>query len=156
MDFFSFDKSKLTMSILMTPDKANFSGNVHGGEILKYLDQVAYACASRYCGNYVVTISVDRVIFRHPIKVGTLVTFLASINYTGKTSMEVGMKVISEDIQKGIVTDTNSCFFTMVSVDGDGKPLPIPQLEPKNEIEIRRMHDAKIRRDIRLHGVSQL
>jgi acyl-CoA hydrolase len=156
MELSSFDKSKLTMSILMTPDKANFSGNVHGGEILKYLDQVAYACASRYCGNYVVTISVDRVIFSHPIKVGTLVTFLASINYTGKTSMEVGMKVISEDIQKGIVTDTNSCFFTMVSVDADGKPLPIPQLDPKNEIEKRRMHDGKIRRDIRLHGVSKL
>lgn len=130
-----FEKHKLTMSVLMTPDKANFSGNVHGGDLLKYLDQVAYACASRYCGGYVVTMSVDQVVFRHPIPVGTLVTFLASVNYTGKTSMEIGIKVVAEDIQKGIVTDTNSCFFTMVSVDNDGHPTPVPPLEPQTITE---------------------
>ena len=72
---------QMTMTVLMTPDTANFSGNVHGGNILKLLDQVAYACASRYAGRYVVTLSVDRVIFRQPIHVGELVTFLASINH---------------------------------------------------------------------------
>src|SRR5690606_5336155 len=83
---------QLTMTVLMTPDMANFSGNVHGGTILKLLDQVAYACASRYAGRYVVTLSVDQVMFRQPIHVGELVTFLASVNYTGNTSMEIGIK----------------------------------------------------------------
>jgi uncharacterized protein (TIGR00369 family) len=83
------DQSELTMSVLMTPDMANFSGNVHGGAILKLLDQVAYACASRYSGSYVVTLSVDKVNFKEPIYVGELVTFLASVNHVGRTSMEV-------------------------------------------------------------------
>ncbi|MDC5170660.1 acyl-CoA thioesterase, partial [Acinetobacter baumannii] len=80
------------MSILMTPDMANFSGNVHGGTILKLLDQVAYACASRYSGSYVVTLSVDKVIFKESIHVGELVTFLATVNHVGTTSMEVGIR----------------------------------------------------------------
>ena len=156
MDIMPFEKNKLTMSVLMTPDKANFSGNVHGGDLLKYLDQVAYACAARYCGGYVVTISVDQVMFRHPIKVGTLVTFLASVNFTGRTSMEIGIKVVAEDIQKGTVIDTNSCFFTMVHVDENGKPKEVVRLDPKTDVEKRRFHDGKIRRHIRLHGFSSL
>ncbi len=156
MDTTPFEKHKLTMSVLMTPDKANFSGKVHGGDILKYLDQVAYACASRYCGHYVVTMSVDQVVFRHAIPVGTLVTFLASVNYTGKTSMEVGIKVISEDIQKGTATYTNSCFFTMVAVDENGLPVPVPPLNPQTETEKRRFRDAQKRRQLRLHGFSIL
>src|SRR5215217_4152585 len=90
---------QLSMTVLMTPDTANFAGNVHGGHILKLLDQVAYACASRYAARYVVTLSVDRVIFRQPIHVGELVTFLASVNHTGTTSMEVGVKVLTENIR---------------------------------------------------------
>src|SRR3954470_3262392 len=88
-------KHELTMTVLMTPDMANFAGNVHGGHILKFLDQAAYACASRYAGRYVVTLSVDQVTFRQPIHVGELVTFLASVNYTGTTSMEIGVKVLT-------------------------------------------------------------
>src|SRR6476620_8060616 len=90
---------QLTMTVLMTPDTANFSGNVHGGTILKLLDQVAYACASRYAARYVVTLSVDQVMFREPIHVGELVTFLASVNHTGKSSMEVGIKVVAQNIR---------------------------------------------------------
>src|SRR5204863_4053094 len=92
-------KHELTMTVLMTPDMANFSGNVHGGTVLKLLDQVAYACASRYAGRYAVTLSVDQVMFREPIHVGELVTFLASINHTGTSSMEVGIKVVAENIR---------------------------------------------------------
>ncbi len=123
---------QLSMTILMTPDMANFSGNVHGGTILKYLDQVAYACASRYAGRYVVTLSVDQVVFRQPIHVGELVTFLASVNYTGRTSMEVGIKVVTEDIRKKLVRHANSCYFTMVAVDDEGQPTPVPPLKPAN------------------------
>jgi len=151
-----FEKHTLSMSVLMTPDKANFSGNVHGGDLLKLLDQVAYACASRYCGGYVVTMSVDQVIFKQSIPVGTLVTFLASVNFTGKTSMEVGIKVIAENIQKGIATHTNSCFFTMVAVDEKGRPTPVPTLVPESDVEKRRCRDAQRRRDIRLHGYNEI
>ena len=151
-----FEKHTMSMSVLMTPDKANFSGNVHGGDLLKLLDQVAYACASRYCGGYVVTMSVDQVIFKQAIPVGTLVTFLASVNFTGKTSMEVGIKVIAENIQKGIATHTNSCFFTMVAVDEKGRPTPVPPLVPETDVEKRRFHDGKRRRDIRLHGYNEI
>ncbi len=139
----------LNMSILMTPDKANFSGNVHGGVLLKYLDEVAYACASRYAGCYVVTLSVDQVAFCQPIHVGEFVTFLASVNYTGRTSMEVGIKVITEDIHQKLVRHTNSCFFTMVAVDGEGKSVEVPKLEPKTDDEIRRFSNAQIRRTMR-------
>ena len=151
-----FEKHTLSMSVLMTPDKANFSGNVHGGDLLKLLDQVAYACAARYCGGYVVTMSVDQVIFKQAIPVGMLVTFLASVNFTGKTSMEVGIKVIAENIQKGIATHTNSCFFTMVAVDDKGRPTPVPPLVPETDVEKRRYHDGKRRRDIRLHGYNEI
>ena len=110
-------KHELTMTVLMTPDMANFTGNVHGGTVLKLLDQVAYACASRYAGRYVVTLSVDQVIFREPIHVGELVTFLASVNYTGTTSMEIGIKVMAENIRTQTMRHANSCFFTMVAMD---------------------------------------
>ena len=86
-------QDELKMSVLMTPDMANFNGNVHGGDLLKLLDQVAYACASRYSGQYCVTLSVDKVTFKEPIHVGELVTFLASVNLVGRTSMEVGIRV---------------------------------------------------------------
>lgn len=143
------DPRTLSMTVLMTPDKANFSGNVHGGTILKYLDEVAYACASRYAGRYVVTLSVDQVMFRQPIHVGELVTFLSSVNYTGRSSMEIGIKVITENIREKVVRHTNSCFFTMVALDDDGKPTKVPALKPKTDEEKRRYKDALERRAIR-------
>ncbi|HEY0294106.1 MAG TPA: acyl-CoA thioesterase [Bordetella sp.] len=140
---------QLSMTILMTPDTANFSGNVHGGTILKLLDQAAFACASRYAGTYVVTLSVDQVVFRQPIHVGELVTFLASVNYTGRTSMEIGIKVIAEDIRKKIARHANSCYFTMVAVDDQGQPISVPPLEPGDLEEAQRFEGAKHRRALR-------
>ena len=138
--------TELTMTVLMTPDMANFSGNVHGGNLLKLLDQVAYACASRYAGQYVVTLSVDQVTFKQPIHVGELVTFLASVNMVGKSSMEIGVKVVAEDVRSGIVRHTNSCYFTMVAVDQQHKPIAIEPLEPETEITRRREMDARSRK----------
>jgi acyl-CoA hydrolase len=140
---------QLTMTVLMTPDTANFAGNVHGGTILKLLDQVAYACASRYAGRYVVTLSVDQVMFRQPIHVGELVTFLASVNHTGTSSMEVGIKVIAEEIRTKSVRHVNSCFFTMVAVDDERKPVPVPTLHPSTPDEHRRHAAAEVRRAVR-------
>ena len=140
---------QLTMSVLMTPDMANFAGNVHGGTILKLLDQVAYACASRYAGRYVVTLSVDQVMFRQAIHVGELVTFLASVNYTGTSSMEVGIKVVTENIRTQEVRHANSCFFTMVAVDDEGKPIAVLARRPLTADERRRHAAAEVRRQRR-------
>lgn len=144
-------EKSLTMTMLMTPDKANFSGkNVHGGEILKMLDHVAYACAARYTGMYAVTLSVDMVLFKDPIKIGSLVTFHASVNYTGRTSMEIGIKVISEDIKDHTIKNTNVCYFTMIAVDENGKPAPVPKLDLITEDDKRRYNDAIARRESRM------
>ena len=140
---------QLTMTVLMTPDTANFAGNVHGGHLLKWLDQVAYACASRYAARYVVTLSVDQVTFLEPIFVGELVTFLASVNHTGTTSMEIGIKVLAQDIRSQRVRHVNSCFFTMVAVDEQRKPTPVPQLRPFTPDEKRRCEAAKLRKALR-------
>jgi acyl-CoA hydrolase len=140
---------QLTMTLLMTPDKANFSGKVHGGQILKTLDEVAYATASRYCGTYVVTVSVDQVLFKQPIHVGELVTFLAAVNYTGRTSMEIGIRVVTESIPIRSSRHAMTCYFTMVSVDSNGKPQPVPQFVPQNEAEETRYEAAKLRRELR-------
>ncbi|MDO9238240.1 MAG: acyl-CoA thioesterase [Aquabacterium sp.] len=143
------NRHQLRMTVLMTPDMANFSGNVHGGTILKLLDQVAYACASRYAGCYVVTLSVDQVTFRQPVHVGELVTFLASVNYTGTSSMEIGVKVIAENIRTQVVRHANSCFFTMVGVNDESKPTPVPPLIPEGPEAMRRFAGAKLRRQLR-------
>lgn len=140
---------QLSMTVLMTPDTANFSGNVHGGIILKLLDQVAYACASRYAGRYVVTLSVDQVMFRQPIHVGELVTFLSSVNHTGSSSMEIGIKVIAEDIRNRVVRHVNSCFFTMVAVDEARKPVPVTPWQPSSPDELRRHAGAEVRKQMR-------
>jgi acyl-CoA hydrolase len=136
----------LSMTVLMTPDMSNFSGSVHGGALLRLLDQVAYACASRYASSYVVTLSVDRVLFREPIRVGELVTFSASVNYTGRTSMEVGIRVDAQDIRTGASRHANSCYFTMVAVDDYGKPHAIAPLQPTTDVARRRYDEAKRRR----------
>ena len=140
---------QLTMTVLMTPDTANFAGNVHGGTILKLLDQVAYACAARYSGCYVVTLSVDQVMFREPIMVGELVTFLASVNYTGTSSMEVGIKVMAENIRTQAARHVNSCFFTMVAVDEARKSVPVSPLRPFSLDERRRHAGALVRKQLR-------
>jgi acyl-CoA hydrolase len=134
------------MTVLMTPDMSNFAGSVHGGALLRLLDQVAYACASRYAGSYVVTLSVDRVLFREPIRVGELVTFTASVNYTGRTSMEIGIRVDAQDIRTGASRHANSCYFTMVAVDDFGKPHQIPPLVPETDVARRRYEAAQRRR----------
>lgn len=146
--------SRVIMTQLMLPSHSNFSGKIHGGYILNLMDQIAFACASKHSGQYCVTASVNRVDFLNPIEVGELVTLKATINYTGRTSMVVGLRVESENIQTGIKKHCNSSYFTMVAKDADGKSVPIPGLI-LNTTEsvrrfarsIRRMEQAKIRDD---------
>jgi len=142
------DKS-LVMTVLMTPDMANFAGNVHGGALLKLLDQVAYACAARYCKSYCVTVSLDHVFFKEPVRVGELVTLHANVNYVGKSSLEVGVKVIAENLRQNTKRHTNSSYFTLVRMGDDGKPCPAPPLEIETEREQRLFEAALMRRALR-------
>jgi len=141
--------TELSMTVLMTPDMANFAGNVHGGTLMKLLDEAAYACASHYAGNYVVTLSVDQVQFKQPIHVGELVHLHASVNLVGRTSVEVGVKVVAEDIQKRYCRHTNSSYITMVAVGEDGRPVPVPPYEPQTSEERRRHRGALLRKKLR-------
>ncbi|MBB3976460.1 acyl-CoA hydrolase [Rhizobium azooxidifex] len=143
------DPSQLEMVVLMTPDMANFSGKVHGGALLNLLDRVAYSCASRFSQQYAVTLSVDQVVFRQPIHVGELVTFRASVNHAGRTSMEIGIRVEAENIRTGERRHTNSCYFTMVAVDASGKPTAVPSLALDTEAKQRRAKAAEGRRALR-------
>jgi uncharacterized protein (TIGR00369 family) len=130
--------SDITISQLMLPSHTNFSGKIHGGFILSLLDQIAFACASKFSGNYCVTASVDTVDFLRPIEVGELVTMKASVNYVGRSSMVVGIRVESENIQTGKINHCNSSYFTMVSKDKDGTNARVPGLILSNLEEVRR------------------
>lgn len=137
------------MTVLMTPDMTNFSGKVHGGALLKLLDQVAYACAARYCKSYVVTASLDQVFFKEAVHVGELVTFHANVNYVGRSSMEVGIKVVAENLRTKETRHTNSCYFTMVAMGEDGKPVPVPPLMLGTETERKLYAAAEMRKKMR-------
>ena len=134
--------SKVTISELMLPSHTNFSGKIHGGYILSLLDQIAFACASKFSGNYCVTASVDTVDFLNPIEVGELVTMKACINYVGKSSMIVGIRVESENIQTGVVKHCNSSYFTMVSKNSTGENVPVPGLILSNNIDVKRFYNC--------------
>ena len=153
-------QKQLFMTRLMTPDMSNFSGKVHGGTILKLLDEAAFSCASRYCKTYVVTASLDQVVFKKPITVGDLVTFKCHVNYVGRSSMEIGIRVEGEKIREKTQYHAISCYFTMVSVDENGKTLPVPRLQLDSEAEEKLFQAGKMRcamrkeiqeRNIQLH-----
>jgi uncharacterized protein (TIGR00369 family) len=138
-DFFkTVESSQITIAQLMLPSHTNFSGKIHGGYILSLLDQIAFACASKFSGHYCVTASVDTVDFLNPIEVGELVTMKASVNFVGKSSMIVGIRVEAENIQTGKVKHCNSSYFTMVAKDDNGKNIEVPGLILANDEEIRR------------------
>ncbi|MDZ7922546.1 MAG: acyl-CoA thioesterase [Marinagarivorans sp.] len=139
--------SQIVLKELMIPSYANFGGKVHGGIILSLMDKIAYTCAASHARSYCVTASVDSVDFLNPVEVGELVTLYASINYVGRSSMEVGIKVLSEDFQKGIIKHTNTSYFTMVAIDEiTRKPISVPGLILEDETEIKRFIYGKYRK----------
>jgi acyl-CoA hydrolase len=148
-------EKSLTMTVLMTPDMANFSGHVHGGSLLKLLDQVAYACAAKYCKQYVVTAALDQVFFKQQVNVGELVTFYAHVNYVGHSSMEVGVKVVAEDLRTDSKRHTTSCYFTMVAMDDEGKPTKVPRLDVETEIEQQYYAEALLRKQMRQENLHK-
>lgn len=139
-------ETELVTTALMTPELANFAGNVHGGHILRLVDQIAYACASQYAGRYCVTLSVDRVVFKVPVRVGDLLTMKAKVNYTGRTSLQVGVRVEARDLKGGEPRHTNTCYLTMVAME-NGRPHPVPRFTPETADEQRRFIRAELARD---------
>ncbi|WP_103864856.1 acyl-CoA thioesterase [Aquimarina sp. I32.4] len=140
-------EARVTISELMLPSHSNFSGKIHGGYILSLMDQIAFACASKHSETYCVTASVDKVDFLKPIEVGELVTLKASVNYVGNTSMVVGVRVESENIQTGKVKHCNSSYFTMVAKNNKGKSTPIPGLIIEDKTAVRRFVRSIIRKE---------
>ena len=134
--------SHISISELMLPSHANFSGKIHGGYILSLMDQIAFACASKFSGNYCVTASVDTVDFLNPIEIGELVTMKASVNYAGNSSMVVGIRVDSENIQTGTIRHCNSSYFTMVSKDISGRNAEVPGIILSNLKEVSRFQNC--------------
>src|SRR6201991_2800993 len=141
--------SETVITELMIPSYSNFGGKIHGGILLSLMDKVAYVCAAKHAGNYCVTASIDTVDFLHPVEVGELVSLMASVDYVGKTSLVVGIKVISENIKNNSVLHTNTSYFTMVAKDGDNKPVKLPSLILENREQVRRFLEARRRKEIK-------
>jgi len=136
--FKTIEESQITLTQLMLPSHSNFSGKIHGGFILGLMDQIAFACASKHSRHYCVTASVNKVDFLNPIGVGELVTLKASVNFTGRTSMVIGVRVESENIQTGEIKHCNSSYFTMVAKNEQGKNVPVPGIILKSKDSVRR------------------
>ncbi|MGC4020473.1 MAG: acyl-CoA thioesterase [Cyclobacteriaceae bacterium] len=141
--------SQTTITELMIPSYANFGGKIHGGILLSLMDKVAYATASKHAGTYCVTVSVDKVEFLQPVEVGELVSLKASVNYVGRTSLIVGIRVEAQNVKTGIIKHTNSCFFTMVAKGDDNKPMQVPSLILENEEDVKRFIEAMRVREIK-------
>jgi acyl-CoA hydrolase len=144
------DDTRVRLSALMQPADANFMGVIHGGVILKLIDEAAGTCAYRFARRRVVTAAIDRTAFHHPVQIGNLVTLKACINYAGRTSMEVGVRVEAEDLDSGLVIHTNSAYLVFVAVDDAGRPTAVPALAVDSPDEKRRWAAAKRRQETRL------
>ncbi len=148
--------SKTTLNELMIPAYANFGGKIHGGMILSLMDKVAYACASKHAGNYCVTVSVENVDFLEPIEVGEMVSMFASVNYVGKSSMVIGIKVIAENFKIGTVKHTNTSYFTMVAKGEDGLPTTVPGVILETKEEVKRFLEAIKRKELKASYKKEL
>ena len=134
----------------MLPAYANFMGAIHGGIILKLIDEAAGCCAYRFARTRVVTAAIDRTSFRFPVQIGNLVVFKASVNWAGHTSMEIGVRVEAEDLNTGTFLHTNSAYLVYVALGDDGRPTTVPPLVVEGEVERRRWAAANERRRVRL------
>jgi uncharacterized protein (TIGR00369 family) len=145
----SVNHSRTTITELMIPSYANFGGKIHGGILLSLMDKVAYACAAKHAGTYCVTVTVDNVEFLAPVGVGELVSLTASVNYVGRTSLVVGIRVVSENIETGEVKHTNTSYFTMVAKGKDGKPQVVPPLLLESKTDARRFMETMKRKELK-------
>ena len=132
------------------PQHVNNLGNVFGGVVLSMVDRAAAVAAMRHSGRPAVTVSIERVDFREPVYAGELVTCSARVNYVGRTSMEVGVRVEAENLLTGTRRHTNTCHLTFVAIDENGVPVPVPPLDLRTEADRKRFREAERRREVRL------
>jgi uncharacterized protein (TIGR00369 family) len=142
--------SQVTLHHFMLPQHANPLGNVHGGVIMRLVDEAAGLCAMRHAQHPAVTIAIDSMTFYSPVRVGELVTLNASLNWVGHTSMEVGVRVVAENPLTGERTHTNSAYLVFVALDDDGQPVKVPPLILETDEERRRWTEAEARQQRRL------
>ncbi|MGV9314633.1 acyl-CoA thioesterase [Streptomyces sp. NPDC003691] len=143
--------SRTTLSTIMTGNDTNLLGTVHGGVIMKLVDDAAGAVAGRHSGGPAVTASMDEMVFLEPVRVGDLVYVKAQVNWTGRSSMEVGVRVLAERWNESTpAQQVGSAYLVFAAVDGEGKPRPVPQVVPETERDKRRYQEAQIRRTHRL------
>ncbi|MEU6576167.1 acyl-CoA thioesterase [Streptomyces sp. NPDC046805] len=143
--------SRTTLSHIMTHNDTNLLGSVHGGVIMKLVDDAAGAVAGRHSGGPAVTASMDEMVFLEPVRVGDLIHVKAQVNWTGRTSMEVGVRVVAERWNESTPpTQVGSAYLVFTAVDADGKPRPVPPVLPETERDKRRYQEAQIRRTHRL------
>ncbi len=138
------------ISHVMMPFHANTAGNVHGGHIMKFIDDAAYVIATRHARRNTVTASIDRLDFHRPVHVGDLLTLKASLNHTGRSSMEIGVRVEAENLQSGEIRHIASAYLTFVALDEQGQPIPVSPLIPHDPESRRRQQEAVARRSRRL------
>ena len=143
-------ETRLIMSMVMLPEDANPAGNVHGGVIMKHVDTAAGVVAVRHSSGNAVTASIDKIEFHHPVYVGNLLIMKASLNMVGRTSMEIGVRVETENVLTGELRHTASAYLTYVALDKDGKPRQVPPLIVETQDEKRRNKEAHDRRATRL------
>lgn len=141
--------SETVITELMIPSYSNFGGKIHGGILLSLMDKVAYVSAAKHAGNYCVTASIDTVDFLQPVEVGDLLSLMASVNYVGKTSLVVGIRVISENIKTNNIYHTNTSYFTMVAKDEQNQPAQVPGLILENRNHVRRFLEARRRKQLK-------
>lgn len=142
--------SQTVMTHRALPEDANPAGNVHGGVILKHIDLAGAVCAMRHCRMSVVTASIDRMEFKAPVHVGELMLLFASVNRVGKQSMEIGVRVVVENLMTGEQRHAASAYLTFVAMGSDKKPAPTPDLILENPTHVRRNREAEMRRQLRL------
>lgn len=150
MDPRPVSRSRVEMTELVLPNDANVHGSVLGGRVMHLVDICAAIAANRHSGHGVVTAAVDEIEFLHPVAVGELLILKASINLAARTSMEVGVKVWSENPRTGERRHTSSAYLTFVAVDADGRPVEVPPVLPESDDDRRRMEEAARRREVRL------
>jgi uncharacterized protein (TIGR00369 family) len=142
--------SRVTLSQLMHPEHANLLGNVHGGWIMKLVDEAGALACMRHAQKKVVTVAIDSMTFREPIRIGDLIILNAEVSYAGRTSMEAEVQVLAENPVTGERTHTNTAYLVYVALDDEGKPSPVPPLKPETQEEKRKMTDALERQERRL------
>lgn len=150
MEAKKIEQSKVIISHLMQPEHANPGGIVHGGFVMKEIDNAAGAVAIKHARNLAVTASIDRIDFHNMVFVGNLVSIKASVNKAWKSSMEIGVRVEAEDLLKGEVKHVASAYLTFVAVDDKGKPVEVPRINPVSQEETRRATEAEYRKKVRL------